>query len=64
MAPPSWTTPDQKAWLLDRMSGFMQLQAEGKLHIFWPIVMEGWFKSFPEHIRLNLPLPTDKTSSR
>ncbi|KAJ7315506.1 hypothetical protein DFH08DRAFT_971870 [Mycena albidolilacea] len=36
MAPPSWTTPDQKAWLLDRMTGFMQLQAEGKLHIFWP----------------------------
>lgn len=60
MAPPSWTTPEQKIWLLGQMAEFMQLQAEGKLHLFWPRIMEAWFKTYPEHTLLKLPLPTDK----
>ncbi|KAF7346847.1 hypothetical protein MSAN_01823900 [Mycena sanguinolenta] len=38
---------------------FIERQAEGKLHLFWPPLMEAWFKQYPEHTKLNLPLPTD-----
>ncbi|KAJ6448592.1 hypothetical protein C8R45DRAFT_1115197 [Mycena sanguinolenta] len=59
MAPPSWTTPEQKAMLTSWLPKFIERQAEGKLHLFWPPVMEAWFKEYPEHTKLNLPLPTD-----
>ncbi|KAJ6448654.1 hypothetical protein C8R45DRAFT_947870 [Mycena sanguinolenta] len=40
MAPPSWTTPEQKAMLTSWLPKFIERQAEGKLHLFWPPVME------------------------
>jgi hypothetical protein len=42
------------------MSDFIQRQAEGKLHLFWPAMMEAWFKKYPAHGNLGYPLPTDK----
>ncbi|KAJ6503658.1 hypothetical protein C8R45DRAFT_1091437 [Mycena sanguinolenta] len=60
MAPPPWTTPEQREFLTAQLPLFIQRQAEGKLHLFWPPVFEAWFKKYPEHTKLKLPLPTDK----
>lgn len=59
MAPPKWTTPPQEAWLETMLPKYMQRQGEGKLHLFWPTMNEGWFRAFPAHVKLKLPLPTD-----
>ncbi|KAJ6451805.1 hypothetical protein C8R45DRAFT_1223757 [Mycena sanguinolenta] len=60
MAPPPWTTPEQREFLTAQLPLFIQRQAEGKLHLFWPPLMEAWFQKYPEHTLLNLPLPADK----
>ncbi|KAJ7792842.1 hypothetical protein B0H14DRAFT_2623461 [Mycena olivaceomarginata] len=63
MAPPSWTTPEQRTWLHSWMLSFIQKQAEGKLNKFWPAMMEAWFKEFPEHEALGLTLPSDPNAA-
>ncbi|KAJ7801655.1 hypothetical protein B0H14DRAFT_3489312 [Mycena olivaceomarginata] len=63
MAPHPWTTPQQRTWLESRMANFIQRQAEGKLHLFWPPMMEAWFTEFPEHEKLGLSLPTDQDAT-
>ncbi|KAJ7714239.1 hypothetical protein B0H14DRAFT_3635407 [Mycena olivaceomarginata] len=64
MAPPPWTTPDQADLLGSWMPDFIRRQAEGKLHLFWPVMVESWFKKFPEELNLNLPLTSDKKARR
>ncbi|KAJ7817179.1 hypothetical protein B0H14DRAFT_3474810 [Mycena olivaceomarginata] len=54
MAPRPWTTPQQRTWLERWMAYFIQREAEGQLHLFWPPMMEAWFTDFPEHEKLGL----------
>ncbi|KAJ7835676.1 hypothetical protein B0H14DRAFT_2590146 [Mycena olivaceomarginata] len=63
MAPRPWTTPQQRTWLERWMAYFIQRQAEGQLHLFWPPMMEAWFTEFPEHEKLGLSLPTDQDAT-
>ncbi|KAF8162254.1 hypothetical protein K438DRAFT_1775960 [Mycena galopus ATCC 62051] len=60
MAPKPWATAEQELWLLNWMPDFIKRQAEGKLHLFWPPMQEGWFQRYPEEKDLKLPLPTDQ----
>ncbi|KAJ7790792.1 hypothetical protein B0H14DRAFT_2625676 [Mycena olivaceomarginata] len=64
MAPPFWTTPDQADLLGSWMPDFIRRQAEGKLDRFWPVMVESWFKKYPEELNLNLPLASDKNARR
>jgi hypothetical protein len=57
MAPPRWTTANQRAYLELQMSDYIRRQAQKKLHLFWPPMEEGWFHLFPEQAALGLPLP-------
>ncbi|KAJ7202454.1 hypothetical protein C8J57DRAFT_1260271 [Mycena rebaudengoi] len=49
MAPTGWTTGAQLTWLKSKLTNYMEMQAQGKLHKFWPSVFEAWFHDFPEH---------------
>ncbi|KAJ7182442.1 hypothetical protein C8R43DRAFT_940597 [Mycena crocata] len=60
MAPPSWATAEQKAFLQGWMAEFIKRQAQGKLHLFWAPLQEAWFKNFPETDFLGLPSSTDR----
>lgn len=62
MAPPTWATPVQTKFLQGWMADFLSRQAEGKLHLFWPPVQEAWFKKWPEHANVQLPLPSDASA--
>ncbi|KAJ7215146.1 hypothetical protein C8J57DRAFT_1538274 [Mycena rebaudengoi] len=57
MAPTGWTTGAQLTWLKSKLTNYMEMQAQGKPHKFWPSVFEAWFHDFPEHTHLNFPLP-------
>ncbi|KAJ7232571.1 hypothetical protein C8J57DRAFT_1480653 [Mycena rebaudengoi] len=57
MAPQGWTNSTQLTWLKSKVTHYMDMQAQGKLHKFWPWVYEAWFHDFPEHAALNFPLP-------
>ncbi|KAJ7922576.1 hypothetical protein B0H13DRAFT_2409619 [Mycena leptocephala] len=57
MSPPFWTTPTERAFLEPWMPVYLTLKAEGKIHLFGPQLYEAWFKEFPEHRALDLPLP-------
>ncbi|KAF7347983.1 hypothetical protein MSAN_01750400 [Mycena sanguinolenta] len=59
MAPKSWATDEQQAWLQPWVPDFLRKQAEKKLHVFWNTLYPQWFLKFPEHGVLGLPLPTD-----
>ncbi|KAJ6510907.1 hypothetical protein C8R45DRAFT_1162115 [Mycena sanguinolenta] len=59
MAPPTWATPEQTAFLQTWMPAFIQRQAEGKLPSFWPSMAEAWFLKYPEYIPPAPPLPND-----
>ncbi|KAJ6578436.1 hypothetical protein B0H19DRAFT_1253675 [Mycena capillaripes] len=59
MAPKSWANDVQTLWLQGWMPDFITRQAEGKLHLFWPPMIEGWLKKWPEHANVGLPLPDD-----
>ena len=48
MAPPSWATPDQQAFLITRVSDYLTAQKEKSLTSFWARLYEGWFQKFPE----------------
>ncbi|KAJ7728067.1 hypothetical protein B0H16DRAFT_1734836 [Mycena metata] len=62
MAPKSWATTEQTAWLKTWMPDFIRRQAEHKLHLFWPAMIEAWVRKWPEHAALGLPLPSDATA--
>lgn len=62
MAPRHWADQTQIAWLNGWMPEFIKRQAEGKLHLFWAPMEEAWFKAWPEHVNLSLPLPNDATA--
>jgi hypothetical protein len=57
MSPPFWTTPTERAFLEPWMPVYLTLKVEGKIHLFGPQLYEAWFKEFPEHRALDLPLP-------
>jgi hypothetical protein len=57
MSPPYWTTPAERAFLEPWMPVYLTLKAEGKIHLFGPQLYEAWFKEYPEHRALGLPLP-------
>ncbi|KAJ7797373.1 hypothetical protein B0H14DRAFT_3493784 [Mycena olivaceomarginata] len=61
MAPKSWATDEQLAWLHDGfVADYLRRQAEKKLHLFWGPLHHRWFQAFPEHTALSLPLPDDE----
>jgi hypothetical protein len=61
MAPKSWATDEQLAWLHDGfVADYLRRQAEKKLHLFWGPLHHRWFQAFPEHTALGLPLPDDE----
>ncbi|KAJ7761381.1 hypothetical protein B0H16DRAFT_1719547 [Mycena metata] len=62
MAPRSWATTEQIVWLQTWMPEFIRRQAEHKLHLFWPAMLEAWVHKWPEHAALGLPLPSDATA--
>ncbi|KAJ6596597.1 hypothetical protein B0H10DRAFT_1960067 [Mycena sp. CBHHK59/15] len=64
MALPSWADNAQTAWLHGLMADFMRRQAEGKLHLFWPPMLEAYVAKWPEHGLLNLPLPNDPSARK
>ncbi|KAJ6452167.1 hypothetical protein C8R47DRAFT_1083816 [Mycena vitilis] len=59
MAPPRWATDEQRAFLFSWMPDFIRRQAEGKLHLFWAPMQQGWFTRFSAQADLGLPLPND-----
>ncbi|KAJ7898273.1 hypothetical protein B0H14DRAFT_3424632 [Mycena olivaceomarginata] len=59
MAPQSWASTEQTLYLKSWIPEFMRRQAERKIHLFWPSMFGEWFQKYPEHVELNLPLPSD-----
>ncbi|KAJ7130010.1 hypothetical protein C8R43DRAFT_957220 [Mycena crocata] len=64
MAPPTWANDEQKVWLHLWLADYIRRQAEHKLHLLWPALMEAWFRQYPEHIQLGLPAPNDPNGRR
>jgi hypothetical protein len=65
MAPKSWATDEQLAWLRDGfVADYPHRQAEKKLHLFWGALHHQWFRDFPEHVALGLPLPGDENGRK
>ncbi|KAJ7480906.1 hypothetical protein FB451DRAFT_1556369 [Mycena latifolia] len=62
MSPHPWATDGQATYLHGWMGDFISRQGEGKLHLFWPPMFEGWFSRWPEEATLCLPLPSDRTA--
>ncbi|KAJ7450107.1 hypothetical protein FB451DRAFT_1566645 [Mycena latifolia] len=62
MAPPPWATSEQTAWLKSWLKDYITRQAESKLHLFWPAMVEAWFRQYPEHPGLGLPMPNDPSA--
>jgi hypothetical protein len=50
---------EQSLYLKSWLPKFMRRQAERKIHLFWPSIFGEWFQRYPEHLELNLPLPSD-----
>ncbi|KAJ7472828.1 hypothetical protein FB451DRAFT_1399023 [Mycena latifolia] len=57
MPPRRWTTSAEHAYLELQMPDYIRRQAQKKLYLFWPAMIEGWFQQFPEYTRLGLPNP-------
>ncbi|KAJ7291347.1 hypothetical protein C8J57DRAFT_1587314 [Mycena rebaudengoi] len=55
MAPTPWATSTEVAFLHLQMPDYIQRQTEGKLHLFWGPMFEGFLWRFPEHTKLQLP---------
>jgi hypothetical protein len=55
MAPRSWASPAQLVFLKSKLPQFLERQAEGKLHLFWPALHGAWFSAFPEEGHLDFP---------
>ncbi|KAJ6566707.1 hypothetical protein B0H19DRAFT_1066991 [Mycena capillaripes] len=62
MAPQPWSTPEQRTFLDSWMPDFIKRQAEGKLTLFWAPLLEAWFRRWPEHTLLGLPMPNDRSA--
>jgi hypothetical protein len=47
---PSWTTPEQAAWLHERLPAHNEAQTKGRkfLDDFWKPIWEAWFEKWPE----------------
>ncbi|OBZ69151.1 hypothetical protein A0H81_10930 [Grifola frondosa] len=52
MAPPSWATPDELAWLQAHAEDYLTHQKLGTLPKFWSTLSEDWYKAFSEGDRL------------
>jgi hypothetical protein len=48
MAPQSWATPDQQAFLNTQVSDYLTAQKAKSLPRFWARLYEDWFQKFPE----------------
>jgi hypothetical protein len=48
MAPQSWVTSDQQAFLNTQVSDYLTAQKEKSLTSFWARLYEAWFQKFPE----------------
>lgn len=44
----TWTTPEQKKWLEQRLSQYLEEQKRDRTSHFLLTVNEEWFKKFPE----------------
>ncbi|KAK7007796.1 hypothetical protein R3P38DRAFT_2552643 [Favolaschia claudopus] len=64
MPPIRWTDSEQAQWLQSHMDQYMRKQKEHKLHLFWPVLYEEYFRRFPEHLALGFPHPNDPTAAR
>ncbi|KAJ7705758.1 hypothetical protein B0H16DRAFT_1747117 [Mycena metata] len=64
MGAKSWATPAQTAYLHTLMPDYVRRQAQGKLHLFWPTMTEGFFSNWSEHAQLGLPLPNDPNARK
>ncbi|KAJ7769088.1 hypothetical protein DFH07DRAFT_768997 [Mycena maculata] len=58
----SWATPEETELLHTMLADFLRRQADGKLHLFWPIMEMKYFSLFPVEGRLGLPLPNDPSA--
>lgn len=43
-----WASKEQETYLLSYEERYLAAQETGAFHNFWPQMMEGWFKEFPE----------------
>ncbi|KAJ6549642.1 hypothetical protein B0H10DRAFT_1968992 [Mycena sp. CBHHK59/15] len=59
MAPPTWASTEETAWLNLQLPEYVSRQATKKLYKFWPPMFEGYFATFPPHAKLGLPTPSD-----
>jgi hypothetical protein len=48
MAPKKWASEEQEAYLLSYAERYLAAQEAGTYHSFWPQLLEGWFKEYPE----------------
>lgn len=48
MAPKKWASEEQEAYLLSYAERYLAAQETGSYHTFWPQLLEGWFKEYPE----------------
>jgi hypothetical protein len=59
MAPPGWTTEDERTFLFLQLPEYIQRAAAGKLGLFWGSVFEAFLHKFPERAKLGLPSATE-----
>ena len=50
----AWTTPEQKAWLTERMPDYVASRSSDSKTDFWLPIFEAWFAIWP------IPLPGSK----
>jgi hypothetical protein len=48
MAPITWTTDDQLAFLSDRLDSYREFQKTNKFGPFWDQLFLDWFEEYPE----------------
>jgi hypothetical protein len=48
MASKKWASEEQEAYLLLYAECYLAAQEAGSYHTFWPQLLEGWFKEYPE----------------
>ncbi|KAJ7260061.1 hypothetical protein C8J57DRAFT_1233081 [Mycena rebaudengoi] len=57
MAPTSWATLDQRAWLKSWLPRYQVAQAGKTLYQFWAKIREEWLAQYPEEQALGFPVP-------
>lgn len=48
MAPPSWGSSEQVAFLQSYLTSYLSHSAQRRHAKFWPIIDEAWFAKYPE----------------